>query len=130
MLHSIYIHVTSSNVLLIYYAAIFGTGKRKDLFPCMQCNIERPAPYLGHEEALREEHDLTDLLEVWNDDHHWSEQSLHTLRELSSASIARVHGDEDAHPVIKGNLHPFKLFWWMSGVKEHGVNVVFEQRFY
>ena len=55
---------------------------------------------LGHEKALREEHDLTDLLEVRDDYHDWPEECLHTLRQLSPTCIAGVHGDEDANPVI------------------------------
>lgn len=65
--------------------------------------------YLSHEESLREQHDLTDLLQVWYDHHHWSEESLHTLRELCTTSIAWVHCDEDANAIIHCDLHSFKL---------------------
>ena len=37
------------------------------------------------------------------------EQRLHRLRQLRAARIARVHGDEDAHPRVKGDLLPFEL---------------------
>ena len=63
----------------------------------------------GHEESLGEKHDLTDLLEVRDNHHHRSEQGLYTLRQLSPASITRIHGDEDAHPTVHGDLNTFKL---------------------
>ena len=65
--------------------------------------------HLGQEEALREEHDLTDLLQVWDNHHHGSEQSLHTLGQLCTAGIARVHGDEDADTIIQCYLNTLKL---------------------
>lgn len=65
--------------------------------------------HLGPQEALREEHDLTDLLQVRNNDNHGPEQRLHRLGQLCAARIARVHGDEDAHPRVKGDLLPFEL---------------------
>ena len=63
----------------------------------------------GHEESFREKHDLTDLLEVRDNHYHRSEQGLHTLRQLSPASITRVHGDKDTHPIVHGDLNTFKL---------------------
>ena len=66
-------------------------------------------PHLGPEEALREQHDLTDLLQVRHDHHHRPEECLHRLRQLRAARVARVHGDEDAHSGVQGDLLPFKL---------------------
>ena len=79
------------------------------------CTIRRSAVsiymymYLCQEKALGEEHDLTDLLQIRHNHDHWSEESLHTLWQLSATGIAGVHRDEDAHPVIQGYLNPFKL---------------------
>lgn len=37
------------------------------------------------------------------------EQSLEVLWQLCTTSVARVHGDEDAHSGVQGDLLPFKL---------------------
>lgn len=66
-------------------------------------------PHLGPEKALREEHDLTDLLQVRHNHHHGPEECLHRLRQLRAACVAGVHGDEDAHSRVQGDLLPFKL---------------------
>ena len=77
---------------------------------------------LCHEEALREQHDLTDLLQIWHDHHHGSEESLDGLRQLCPASIARVHGDEDAHTTVHADLLALKL-WGIAAV--HGQNTAY-----
>ena len=66
-------------------------------------------PHLGHKKALREQHNFTNLLQVRNNYYNRSEQGLDTLRQLSAASITRVHCDEDAHTIIHGDLNTFKL---------------------
>jgi len=66
--------------------------------------------YLGHEESLREEHDLTDLLHVGHDDDDWSEQRLDRLRELGAPGVARVHCDEDSNTLIHHDLLTLKLY--------------------
>ena len=59
---------------------------RASVFPC-----------LSQHEALREEHDLTDELQVRNDDHHRPEERLDRLGQLCPPGVSRVHGDEDPH---------------------------------
>jgi len=51
---------------------------------------------LGGVEALREEHDLADLLEVRHNHGHRPEERLQVVRQLGAARVAGVHGDEDA----------------------------------
>jgi len=68
----------------------------------------RPS-YLGHEKSFREEHDLTDLLHVWNDDDHWTEQRLDGLREFRAAGVARIHRNEDSYALIHRDLLTFEL---------------------
>lgn len=58
-------------------------------------------PHLGPEEALGEEHDLADLLQVGHDHHHRPEERLHRLGQLRAACVAGVHGDEDAHSWVQ-----------------------------
>jgi len=66
-------------------------------------------PDLGHEESLREEHDLTDLLHVWNDHDHRTEQRLDGLGYLRASSVARVHCNEDSNAVIHCDLLTLEL---------------------
>ena len=65
--------------------------------------------YLGHEEALGEEHDLADLLHVGNDDDDRTEERLDGLRQLRASGVARIHRDEDSDTVIHRDLLPFEL---------------------
>lgn len=48
-------------------------------------------------ETLRVEHDLRDELAVGLGHGQAAEQLLQVVRQVGSASIARVHGDEDGH---------------------------------
>ena len=64
---------------------------------------------LRHQESLREEHDLADLLQVGHDHYHRSEQSLHGLRQFRAPRIARVHGDEDPQSVVQVDLRALEL---------------------
>lgn len=85
-----------------------GTGTGQDPHKTQPATGRRHA-HLGPQEALREEHDLTDLLQVRHNDNHRPEQRLHRLRQLCAARIAGIHRDEDTHPRVKGDLLPFKL---------------------
>lgn len=64
---------------------------------------------LCQEESLREQHDFTDLLQVWHNNHHRTEECLHRFWQFRSSSIAWVHGDEDTHTTVQVNLCTFKL---------------------
>ena len=63
----------------------------------------------GHQETFGEQHDLTDLLQIRHNDHHWTEQRLHRLGQLSTTGISGIHGDEDADTVIRTGLLSLKL---------------------
>ena len=84
-------HITPA---MVSFSDAIQKDTKSDASVCVYCT------HFGQEESLREEHDLTDLLEVGDNDHHRSEQSLHTLWELRAAGVAWVHGDEYANPVI------------------------------
>eukprot|EP00968_Pinguiococcus_pyrenoidosus_P001317 scaffold58_cov256-Pinguiococcus_pyrenoidosus.AAC.12 len=51
---------------------------------------------LGALEALREQHDLADLLQVRHDHGHGAEERLEVIGQLGAAGVARVHRDEEA----------------------------------
>ena len=65
--------------------------------------------YLCHQESFREKHDLTDLLQIRYNTHHWSKECFDALRELCTACITRVHGDKDSHTTVQRYLGTFKL---------------------
>ena len=52
---------------------------------------------LGGGEALGEEHDLADLLQVGHDDDDGPEEGLDGVGQLGAARVARVHRDKHAH---------------------------------
>ena len=65
--------------------------------------------YLCHQESFREKHDLTDLLQIRYNTHHWSEECFDALRQFCTARITRVHSDKDSHATIQRYLGTFKL---------------------
>lgn len=65
--------------------------------------------YLCCKEPFRKQHYFTDLLKIWYNNNHRPEQSFYGLRELSPASITRIHCNKNANTAIKGNLLSFKL---------------------
>lgn len=54
-------------------------------------------------EALRVQHDLGDELAVWFGHGQAAEQLLQIVWEVGSASVARIHGDENGH--VWADLH-------------------------
>jgi len=74
----------------------------------LEIELLRPTN-LGQQEALREQHDLTDLLQVGHDDHHGTEQGLYRLWQLCAAGVPGVHGDEDANTEVNVDLDTLKL---------------------
>mmetsp|Transcript_109650 Transcript_109650/g.266590 ORF Transcript_109650/g.266590 Transcript_109650/m.266590 type:complete len:318 (+) Transcript_109650:949-1902(+) len=69
----------------------------------------------GPLETLREEHDLTNLQEIGHNHGHGAEQRLQVIGQLSTAGVAGVHGDEDAHTRVdldllaEANIHGLLL---------------------
>jgi hypothetical protein len=61
--------------------------------------------FLSHLESLRVQHDLSDQLSVWFGHGQATEELLQVVGQVGSASIARVHGDEDCHVWV--DLHMF-----------------------
>ena len=59
---------------------------------------------LGRPEALREEHDLADQRLVWLGHGQTAEQLLQVVRKVGTAGVAGVHGDEDGHVSVDGDL--------------------------
>ena len=60
--------------------------------------------HLGHREALGEEHNLADLLQVGHNDDHRSKERLDRVGQLGAASVAGIHGDEDADARVERDL--------------------------
>ena len=71
--------------------------------------IIRNRAYLGQEKALREQHNLTDLLHVWNNHDHWTEQRLDGLRQFRTSSVTRVHCDENTNTLVHDYLLALEL---------------------
>lgn len=65
--------------------------------------------YLGHKKALWKEHDFTNLLKIWYNNHHRPEKSLNWFWQLCATSISRIHCNKDPHSRIHGNFLTFKL---------------------
>jgi len=78
--------------------------------------------YLGHEEALGEQHDFTDLLHIGYNDDHRPEQCLDGLREFRTTGVARIHCDEDSNTRIHRDHLTFELLFThytpLTGVQE------------
>ena len=69
----------------------------------------QPLTYLCSHEALGEEHDLTDELQVGHDDDDRTEQSFDRLGKLCATGVAGVHGDKDPDSTIEQYLLVLKL---------------------
>lgn len=65
--------------------------------------------YLRQQKSLGEEHDLTDLLKVRNNDHDRAEKGLHGLWKFGTTGVTRIHCNEDPDSLVHYDLLTLKL---------------------